>query len=86
MSVYEVNRLCRDAFRDAGFRQQLLDDPAAALALRDLTEQERSALLAGDVGQLYRMGVLAFLLSYVPRFTLFGVDLDEFGRRMRAEA
>lgn len=86
MSVYEVNRLCRDSFHDAEFRQQLLDDPAAAIAERDLTEDERSALLAGDVGALYRMGVLAFMLSYFPRFGLFGLDLDEFGRRMRAVA
>ena len=86
MSVYAVNRLIYDAAHDPAFRQQLLDDPAGTLSQRDVTEEERAALLAADVGRLYRMGVLPFMLSYFPRFELFGLDLEEFGRRMRAEA
>lgn len=86
MSVYAINRMIYDAAHDIEFRQQLLDDPDGTLRQRDITAHERSVLLAADVGQLYRMGVLGFMLSYFPRYGLFGLDLEEFGHRMRAEA
>jgi hypothetical protein len=41
-------------------------------------------LLAGDVAALARAGAHTFLLSRIPRFGLFGLDRDEYIRRMRA--
>jgi Aromatic-ring-opening dioxygenase LigAB, LigA subunit len=84
MSAYEVNKLCRRALREPEFRAALQDDPATALERLDLTPGERAALLAGAVGDLYRMGASAFLLSYLPRWNLFGLDVDSYGQRMRA--
>ena len=86
MSVYEVNYLCRELLRDKAFREAMRTDPAAALAGRDLTAEEREALLAGDVGKLYRMGVNAFLMGYLPRFQACGLTLETYNERMRAEA
>jgi Aromatic-ring-opening dioxygenase LigAB, LigA subunit len=86
MSVYEVNKLCRRALRERGYRAALQQYPAAMLPGLDLTDAERTALLAGEVGDLYRLGASAFLLSYLPRWGLFGLDVDTYGTRMRAAA
>jgi hypothetical protein len=83
MSIYAVNKICRDALHDASFRTALQTDPTAALHGRDLTEAERTALLAGDVATLYRMGAAAFLLSYLTRWNLFGLTVPVYSERMR---
>jgi hypothetical protein len=59
-------------------------DPAKALAPLDLTDTERQALLAGDVGALYRMGINAFLMSYLARFEVVGLNVESYNQRMRA--
>jgi hypothetical protein len=84
MTTYEVNKLCRRALRERGFRAALQLAPAAVLGDLDLTDTERAALLAGAVGDLYRLGASPFLLSYLPRWGLFGLDVENYGTRMRA--
>jgi hypothetical protein len=66
MSIFAVNHLCREVLRDHAFRAAMKADPAKALAPLDLTEEERRALVAGDVGALYRMGVNGFLMGIPP--------------------
>jgi hypothetical protein len=83
MSVLAVNRLLRALLHDREFRARMKQDPAAALATRDLTEAERQALLAGDVVALYNMGVNAFLMGYLPRFEICGLDLATYNERIR---
>ncbi len=83
MSVLAVNRLCRDVLRDRAFRERLKADPAGTIADRDLTAEEREALLAGDVAQLYRMGVNAFLMGYLCRFEVCGLTLPIYSERIR---
>ena len=84
MSIFAVNHLCRELLRDHAFRAAMKADPAKALAPLDLTEAERSALLAGDVGTLFRMGVNAFLMNYLPRFEVCGLNAESYNQRMRA--
>ena len=84
MSIFAVNHLCREVLRDRAFRAAMRADPATALAPLDLTDEERHALLAGDVGALYRMGVNAFLMNYLARFEVLGLDAETYNRRMRA--
>ena len=86
MSSYEVNKLCRRALREPNFRAALVSDPAATLAELALTDAERSALLAGDVAALYRSGASTFLLSYLPRWQVFGLTVPLYNERMRAAA
>ena len=83
MSVLAVNRLCRDVLRDRAFRDRIKADPAAAIAGRDLTPEERAALLAGDVSKLYRMGVNALLMGYLCRFEVCGLNLPIYSERIR---
>ena len=73
MSIFAVNHLCREVLRDHVFRAAMQSDPAKALAPLDLTDDERRALIEGDVGNLYRMGVNAFLMGYLPRFEVCGL-------------
>jgi hypothetical protein len=85
MSIFAVNYLCREVLRDHAFRAAMKADPAKALAEKELTDEERSALLAGDVGKLFRMGANAFLMGYLPRFEVCGLNVEIYNQRMRAE-
>jgi hypothetical protein len=84
MSIYAVNYLCREVLRDHAFRAAMKADPAKALVPLDLTGEERSALIAGDVGTLFRMGVNGFLMGYLARFEVCGLNVQVYNERMRA--
>jgi hypothetical protein len=84
MSVFAVNFLCREVLRDHAFRAAMKADPAKALAPLDLTDDERRALIAGDVGTLFRMGVNGFLMGYLARFEVCGLNVQTYNERMRA--
>jgi Aromatic-ring-opening dioxygenase LigAB, LigA subunit len=84
MSIFAVNYLCREVLRDHAFRAAMKADPAKALATLDLTDEERRCLLAGDVGQLYRMGANGFLMNYLARFEVCGLNAEIYNQRMRA--
>ena len=84
MSIFAVNHLCREVLRDHAFRGAMKADQAKALGSLDLTDEERRALLAGDVGTLFRMGVNAFLMNYLARFEVCGLNTAIYTERMRA--
>ena len=84
MSIFAVNYLCREVLRDHAFRAAMKADPEKALAPLDLTADERHALIAGDVGALYRMGVSGFLMGYLARFEVCGLNVGNYNERMRA--
>ena len=83
MSVLEVNRLLRDILHNKEFRAAMKADPAKALAPLDLTDAERTAILNGDVATLYNMGVNAFLMGYMPRYEVCGLNLPIYNERIR---
>jgi len=85
MSVYGVHKLLKRTQRDEALRQALQDDPEAALASFSLTPAERSALLAGDVLGLNRMGVHGYLLQTLARYSLFGLSAERYIARMHAQ-
>ncbi|MFI8794148.1 hypothetical protein [Streptomyces sp. NPDC055105] len=84
MSAYEVAKFCRNCLRDPELRALAQSDPVAGLDRFDLTDQERAHLLAGEVGRLYEAGCSSFLLSYLPRWNLFGLDVSTYAARMRS--
>lgn len=86
MSIYAVNRMCHQLMHDKNWRWAMQTDPERAVATLDLTEEEREAVLAGDVGKLYLMGANAFLLGYLTRFGVLGLSLPVYNERMRAVA
>ena len=84
MSIFAVNHLCRELLRDHAFRAAMKADPAKALAAARSHRRGASALLAGDVGALYRMGANAFLMNYLARFEVCGLNTAIYNERMRA--
>lgn len=82
MSVYAVDKLCRDTLHDIAFREAVKRNPAGAIASRDLTDDERSALLNGDVARLYEWGCHPFLLAYLARWDLFGITPALYNKRI----
>jgi hypothetical protein len=84
MSIFAVNYLCREVLRDHGFRATMKADPVKALAPLDLTGEERQALVAGDVGALFRLGANGFLMAYLARFEVCGLNVASYNERMRA--
>ena len=84
MSIFAVNHLCREVLRDHAFRAAMKADPAKALAPLDLTEEEGRLLIAGDVGALFKLGANAFLMNYLARFEVCGLNGASYNERMRA--
>jgi hypothetical protein len=84
MSIFAVNYLCREVLRDHAFRAAMKSDPAKALAPLDLTDDERRALVAGDVCTLFQMGANGFLMGYLARFEVCGLNVETYNQRMRA--
>lgn len=83
MSIYQLNKLCHRTLGDLEFRAAMKRDPAIAVAEFKLTDQEREALLAGDVARLFEMGVHPFLLSFLTRYELFGLTTEIYSERIR---
>jgi hypothetical protein len=84
MTTLAVNRICRELLRDHAFRAAMKADPAAALGKYQLTKDERTALLAGDVAALHRMGVNDFLMGYLARFEVCGLNFAVYNERIRS--
>ena len=65
---------------DVGYRippdEYYLPDPG-------LTDEERAALLRGDVAWLYARGAHPFLLAYLTRWELFGLTVPLYSERIR---
>ena len=62
MSRYAVNKIMRQVARDELAKEGFLKDPETFLQGRDLTEEERKALIAKDYRTLYALGAHSFVL------------------------
>ena len=83
MSIYYVNKILYLTDNDAEFRKRLREDPRGAIGSFPLRGEELEALISGDVGALYRMGVHTFFLNHIARYELFGVNRDNYLERIR---
>lgn len=83
MSAYQVNKLCHHLYHDQAFREAIKAEPAKAIADWPLSDDERKALLSGDVKRLYEEGVHPFLLGHITRWNLFGVTPTIYAERMQ---
>jgi hypothetical protein len=86
VSAFAVNEICYNLVHEPGFRAAMKADLATALEPLDLSAAERTALLAGDVGTLYRLGAHSFLLGHLCRYGIAGLTLPVYNERMRAVA
>ena len=62
MSKYATNRVLWEVAANPVLAQQIQEDPETALAGRDLSDEERTALGQADIRGLFQLGVHPFLL------------------------
>ena len=64
MSLYQLQKFLFHLNRHDGMKAQFSADGPSTLEPYDLTEQERAALLNGDIGLLYVLGVNGQILMH----------------------
>jgi hypothetical protein len=82
MSLYQLQKFLYDLNRDAGVQQRHRTDAAGLLAQYELTDTERGALAAGDVGLIYVLGANGQLLMHFAAF--LGLSWPEYIAALRA--
>jgi hypothetical protein len=81
MSLYYVQKLLYQLNRDPGVRKRFAEDREGLLADYRLDDDERRAIVEGDIGLLYVMGVNGQLLMHYS--ALIGQSWDEYIAAMR---
>jgi aromatic-ring opening dioxygenase LigAB LigA subunit len=81
VSLYETQKLLYHLNRDAAVQQRYRDDLPALLDSYELDAEERGAVLAGDVGKLYVLGVNGQLLMHFA--ALVGMPWADYIEAMR---
>ena len=83
MSIYQIDKICYRVQHDLPFRAAMRADPARAIADLELTDEERAALLAGDVARLHELGAHDYLLGHLQRYELLGLNRESYTKRMK---
>jgi Aromatic-ring-opening dioxygenase LigAB, LigA subunit len=81
MSLYYVQKLLYRLNRDPRVRQRFQENRSEVLAEYGLTEEERTAIVTGDIGLLYVLGVNGQLLMHFS--ALLGQSWDEYIQAMK---
>jgi hypothetical protein len=81
VSLYYVQKLLYQLNRDSHVRARYAADLDSLLTEYELTDEERRAILDGDIGLLYVMGVNGQLLMHYS--ALIGQEWDEYIEAMR---
>ena len=84
MSIYALQKLIRDVNRDPKLRESYFAAPERFASEYELTDPERSALLAVDLTKLYGLGVHGLLLK--PFSILHSVSEPDYLRKIRETA
>lgn len=81
MSLYYVQKLLYQLNRDPTVRKRFDADLEELLGEYSLTDEERTAIVEGDIGLLYVMGVNGQLLMHYS--ALIGQEWDDYIQAMR---
>lgn len=82
MSLYYVQKLLYQLNRDEHVRARFDSEPELLLQEYSLTDEEQAAIVDGDIGLLYVMGVNGQILMHYA--ALIGQEWDEYIEAMRA--
>lgn len=82
MSIYFVHKIAHQVGKNPEFREQMKRDPEGAIAGFRLTDQERRAILAGDVGTLAQLGAHGYLLGALARHEICGLNMKNYPQRI----
>ncbi|MBN1239867.1 MAG: aromatic ring-opening dioxygenase subunit LigA [Gammaproteobacteria bacterium] len=81
MSLYYVQKLLYQLNRDPAIRKRFEESRDDLLAEYQLTDEERDAIVDGDIGLLYVMGVNGQLLMHYA--ALIGQEWDQYINAMK---
>jgi hypothetical protein len=81
MSLYYIQKFLYQLNRDPAVQRRFRDDLEGLLAEYDLSEEERAAIRAQDVGLLYVLGVNGQILMHYG--ALIGLEWNEYLEAMR---
>lgn len=82
MSLYQVQKVLYRLNRDEEIQRRYREQPHELLAELDLTSEEQAALLDGDIGLLYVLGVNGQILMHFAAF--LGIAWFDYLQAMRA--
>ena len=82
MSIYGVHKVAQALRKDGAFAERMRNDPAAAVSDFPLTDEERRAILAGDVGRLAALGAHGYLLGAFAQRQVVGVTMANYVERI----
>ena len=82
MSLYYVQKLLYQLNRDEHVRRRFESERDLLLEEYGLSDEERAAIIEGDIGLLYVMGVNGQILMHYA--ALIGQEWDEYIEAMRA--
>jgi hypothetical protein len=82
MSLYQMQKFLFDINRDQELQRQCRTDVAGILSRYELTDEERGALEAGDIGLIYVLGANGQLLMHYAAF--LGMPWADYLAAMRS--
>jgi Aromatic-ring-opening dioxygenase LigAB, LigA subunit len=81
MSLYQMQKFLFDINRDVRVQQQFHSDLSVLLARYDLSDDERNAIAARDIGLIYVLGANGQLLMHFAAF--IGMPWPDYIQAMR---
>ena len=81
MSLYQMQKFLFDINRDPAVQKRFLAERTGVLSSYDLTQEEREAIIAGDIGLLYVLGANGQLLMHYA--ALLGMQWSAYIAAMR---
>jgi hypothetical protein len=81
MSLYQLQKFLYDINREAPVQARYRTQPHELLGCYELTDEERAALLAGDIGLVYVLGANGQLLMHFAAF--LGLSWPAYIQAMR---
>ncbi|MFK7957117.1 MAG: hypothetical protein AB8B96_13565 [Lysobacterales bacterium] len=81
MSLYYLQKMLYDLNRNDDVQAQFRQQPETVLKQYDLSKEESHALLDGDIGLLYVLGVNGQILMHFAAF--LGIEWFDYLERMR---
>ena len=81
MSLYALSKLIYELNRSPDVQSRYKSDPVSIADAYKLTDEERQAVLAPDIGLLYVLGVNGQLLMHFAAF--HGIEWADYLQRMR---
>lgn len=82
MSLYQMQKFLFDINRDPDLQRRCRTDVAGILGRYELTDEERGALRAGDIGLIYVLGANGQLLMHYAAF--LGMPWADYLAAMRS--